>query len=387
MPPTEPVTATRVASIDATLVRLPSAHPRPRRADPAGRPRREPHALVRVTDDRGISGWGEVTMADPDRWRLLVDHYAPALLAHTWHRPTEAELAWAGLPWCAPVAAGLDSACWDLWSKQRGAPLAHSLGGERTAVTAGVTVHRQDTLDALVQEVNRQVGSGFRRIRLEIAPGHDIEAVRAVQESYPFLVLQVDARGRYTEDPADLDRLRALDSRGLLAIEQPFAAPDLAAHARLHRELRTPVALNASVDSLAALDDAIRLEAGGALNLRVANLGGLTPARRAHDRAADAGWDLWCGSDSESGIGRAAIVALASLPGITLPSEMPGAGGHTVRDVADPPVRAHDGITPIPLTRPGLGHDIDFRALGNAAVDSVSLDRQGRRTVPAEPAD
>nr|WP_221308647.1 enolase C-terminal domain-like protein [Nocardiopsis mwathae] len=366
------------------MVRLPLAPPRSEARTAEGRPRRAPHALVRVTDDNGLSGWGEIPAVGPDRWRALVDGFAPALLRHSWMRPTEAPLAWVDLPHAPEVASGLDVACWDLWSRQRGTPLSHALGGDRTAITAGVTLGRRPSPESLVLEVNRQVGAGFRRIRLEIEPGWDLEPVRAVQESFPFLVLQVTGRGRYTEVPADLDALRALDDYGLLTIEQPFAADDLAAHARLRRELRTPIALDTSVDSLETLDDAIRLEAANALNLRVARMGGLTPARRAHDRAADAGWDVWCGADGESGVGRAAIVALASLPGISLPSEMPGAGGLHARDVVVPPVRAHDGITPIPLTQPGLGHDIDPRALRALAVRSVTLDHQGSRPADAQ---
>lgn len=277
------------------------------------------------------------------------------------------------------MAAGLDVACWDLWSRQRGTPLAHTLGGDRTAITAGVTLGRQSSLESLVREVNRQVGAGFRRIRLDIGPGWDVDVVRAAQQSHPFLVLQANAGGRYTEAPEDLDRLRTLDEFGLVAIEQPFADTDLAAHARLRRELRTPIALNTSIASLEDLDDAIRMEAADALNLRVAQLGGLTPARRAHDRAADANWHVWCGSDGECGLGRAAIVALSALPGITLPSEMPGAGGRFIRDVVTPPVRAHDGLTPIPLTQPGLGHEVDEKAVRALTAESVSVGPRDRR--------
>ncbi|GAA3735174.1 O-succinylbenzoate synthase [Spinactinospora alkalitolerans] len=370
---TEPATLPRVAAVDATRVRLPLAHPKPRNRGIDERPRFAEHILVRVADDAGTTGWGEITAADPGRWRALVEDFAPALLRHAWQRPTDVAGAWADLPSLPAVESGLDIACWDLWSRQRATPLSHALGGTRTAITAGVTLGRQPTSESLVHEVNRQVGSGFRRIRLEIEPGWDVDVVRAVQEAYPFLVLQVDARGRYTEDPAHLEALRALDDYGLLAIEQPFAGGDLAAHARLRRELRTPLALDAGIDSLETLDEAIQMEAGSVLNLRVARMGGLTPARRAHDRAVDAGWQVWCGSDLESGIGRAATVALASLPGVSLPSEMPGAGGRFTRDVVSPPVRAHDGITPIPLTQPGLGHTVDEKAVRAMAVETVTL--------------
>ncbi|QBI53712.1 enolase C-terminal domain-like protein [Streptomonospora litoralis] len=382
MSPTEPATLARITGIDATLVRLPLVHSQARGA--AGdRPRFVRHALVRVCDEVGTCGWGEVPLIDDDGWRLLVDDYAPALLRHTWIRPTETAGAWADLPWVPTVAAGLDTACWDLWSRQRGTPLSSALGGDRTAFTAGSTVDRQSSAEMLVLEVNRQVGSGYRRVRLEVGPGWDTDVVHTVQESFPFLVLQVDAGGRYTESQADLDALRALDDYGLVAIEEPFARGDLDAHARLQRELRTPVALSTSVDSLETLDRAVRAEAAGALSLRPSLLGGLTPARRAHDRAADAGWDVWCGWDGESGVGRAALAALASLPGVSLPSEAPGAGGRFSRDTVRPPVRAHEGITPIPLTHAGLGHEIDTREVRRFAVDSVRLGEGGPADAPA----
>ncbi|WP_046472191.1 enolase C-terminal domain-like protein [Allosalinactinospora lopnorensis] len=376
---TEPATVTRIATIDAFLLRLPLVHPGSRKGRAGAQPRFARHALVRVTDDNGVSGWGEIPAIESGEWQALAEDFAPALLRYPWQRPTEAPHAWADLPWWPTVAAGLDVACWDLWSRQRSTPLAHTLGGDRTAITAGVTLGRQPSLESLVLEVNRQVGAGFRRIRLEIGPGWDTDVVQAVQQSFPFLVLQVNGGGRYTESPDDLAGLRALDQYGLLAIEQPFADDDLAAHARLHRELRTPIALNTSVTSLETLDDAIRTEAADALNLRVARLGGLTPARRAHDRAADAGWRVWCGSDGESGVGRAAIVALSALPGITLPSEMPGAGGRFSREVVTPSVRAHDGITPIPLTQPGLGHEIDEESVRRLTAESVSLGPRDRK--------
>ncbi|GAB3205418.1 enolase C-terminal domain-like protein [Marinactinospora thermotolerans] len=368
---TEPATLTRVATIDATLLRLPLVQPKPRNRGVGERPRYADHVLVRVADASGVTGWGEIPGSAG--WRALVEEFAPALLRHSWQRPTDVEHAWAGLPADPAVRCGLDVACWDLWSRQRDTPLSHALGGTRTAVTAGVTLARQPSLEALVHEVNRQVGSGFKRIRLEIEPGWDIEVVRAVQAAFPYLALQVDAGGRYSEDPDHLATLRALDDYGLLAVEQPFASDDLAAHARLRRDLRTPVAIRCPAGSLDRLDEAIRTEAASALHLSMSAMGGLTPARRAHDRAVDAGWQVWCGSDHETGVGRAAIVALASLRGVTLPTEMPGAGGRFSRDVVTPPVRAHDGIVPVPLTRPGLGHEVDPGAIRAMAVTSLTL--------------
>lgn len=381
--PSAPAALTRVVAIEATRVRLPAT---PARARATGRQSARPseHIAVRVSDETGISGWGEITIGtDPEGagtalhlWRSLLEEMGPALLGYTWRRPTQVPDAFAETAPAAPVQAGLDVACWDLWSRRRDAPLAHSLGGTRTAITAGTTIGAHTSVESLVGEVNRQVGNGFRRLRLRVEPGWDLEPVGAVLDTYPFLVLQVDCGGCYRETPEHLAALRALDELGLLVIEQPFEGGDLAAHARLARELRTPLALGPdSVGTLEALDRAISMEAAGALNLDLSRMGGLTQARRAHDRAADAGWQVWCGSAGESGLGRAARVALASLRGVSLPSEMPGAGSRygRGRDLVVPAVRAHDGVVPVPLAEPGLGHGVDVETLQARAVESTTL--------------
>ncbi|MFD3687410.1 enolase C-terminal domain-like protein [Nocardiopsis sp. NPDC058631] len=368
--------ATAIRIVELELIRLRPASGG-RGADSGG------PVLVRVADDEGVSGWGELPAATPAQWDALTTGFAPALLRHSWRRPTEAGDAWADLPRDSAVASALDTACWDLWSRQRGTPLSHALGGDRTALTAGVTLARQVTLESVVTEVNRQVGSGFRRIRLEVEPGWDADVVRAVQASFPFLVLQVDGGGRYTESSADLDSLRSLDGLGLLAVEDPFAPGDLAAYTRLATELRTPVALGRPLSSVEDLTDAVRAEAGGAVNVDLTRLGGLTAARRAVDRAVDAGWQVWCGSSAVTGVGRAAVVALASLAGATLPVEMPGAGSRS-RDLVVPPVRAHDGVVPIPLAESGLGHGVDRAAVAERATRTLVVDADGPREVRAE---
>ncbi|GAB3499776.1 enolase C-terminal domain-like protein [Nocardiopsis coralliicola] len=363
------------ARIEALLVRVPPRHSRG--SGSAGRRatgRAVPHALVRITDAGGTAGWGEAPGIDPDGWRALTESFAPALLRHAWRRPTEVPDAWADLAPCPAAAAALDAACWDLWSRRRGTPLAHALGGTRTALTAVARIARQTTPEALATEVNRQVGAGFRAVRLEIGPGWDVDPVRAVRERFPNLAVQLAGCGRYTESSEDLAALHALDDYRPLCLEQPFAAGELAAHARLSRSAATPVALDTSAASPEALDEAVRTEAGAALRVRVSAWGGPTPARRAADRAADAGWDAWFADEGETAVGRAARVALSSLSAASLPAEMPGAGVRPQRDALAPAVRVDDGVVPVPLTGPGLGHDVDEAALRAWAVDSAVLE-------------
>ncbi|MFB8763389.1 enolase C-terminal domain-like protein [Nocardiopsis alba] len=331
--------------------------------------------LVRVSDGV-VDGWGEVPGATPEQWEALTRDFGPALVDHPWRRPTEAAEAFADLPWDPALVGALDTACWDLWSRQRSTPLAHALGGSRTALTAGVTLPRQVSLESAVTEVNRQVGAGFRRIRLEIGPGWDVEVVRAVQATFPFLVLQVDAGGRYSDSESDMDALRSLDSLGLLAIEDPFDPEDLAAYGRFAAEARTSVALYRPLSSLGDLVEAIRAEAGDVVHVDPSRLGGLTAARRAVDLAVDAGRKVWCGSSARTGVGRAATVALASLAGVSLPVEMPRAGLRG-RDLVLPPVRAHDGVVPVPLTESGSGHAPDPDLLPGWTARSVILGSRG----------
>ncbi|QVQ53316.1 O-succinylbenzoate synthase [Spiractinospora alimapuensis] len=359
-------TLTRLAAVQVSRVRVPDSARQ-----------RQDHILVRVEDDLGRTGWGEVPRASgaegDELWDHLVGRFVPTLLSHSWQRPTEVPDLFRPLPFVPAVQGALDSACWDLWARRRGTPLAHALGGTRTAITAGVTVRQFASPEATVSEVNRQVGAGIRRVRLDVAPGRDVDVVRAVRTAYPFLALQVHCGGRY-QGAEHLESLRVLDTFDLLAIEDPYGT-DLAAHAELRRELRTPLALGAAIDSLEALEAAVRAEAANAVNLSISRVGGLTPARRIHDRARDASWDVWCGSDDETGLGRSMTVALASLPGVTLPSDMPGAGTRRspALTLVEPAVRVHDGVVGVPLTRPGSGHEIDLDALRRMTVTQTTL--------------
>jgi O-succinylbenzoate synthase len=319
------------------------------------RGRRPESIIVRLTGDDGAVGWGEVALpaGAESTWADIEERLGPALLGVDWEQPEDmAGVAQLG---GRRAAAAVDIACWDLWCRTRGVPVAHALGGTRTAIVTGARVAADPPLDTLLSRINRYTGGGYARVTVDIGPGWDIEPVRAIRHAYPALALVADARGGYSESPEHLAALEALDSYGLLAIEQPFPAGDLAAHARLQRQIATAVCPD--IGDLEALDAAISTGAGRALSLRVDRLGGLTAARGAHDRAYAAGWDVWCGGAGPFGIGQAATVAVASLPGCTLPSDVSEIAGGPA--FVSPPVRGSGGVVAVPLTQPGLGHDVD----------------------------
>jgi O-succinylbenzoate synthase len=340
------------------------------------------HVLVRVEGPDGAVGWGEVASPSdpyyaPDTidtgWLILRRYLVPSLLASEWEHPRDVGRCWARVRGHHFAKAGLDIACWDLWSRARGQALATALGGTRREIAAGVSLGIERSVGELLEQVGRHVGEGYRRVKLKIAPGWDVEPVRAVREAFPEIALQVDGNGGYLETAEDLAVLTSLDAFGLLMVEQPFAPGALAAHARLQARLGTPVCLDESIDDLDQLDSALAIGACRVLNIKVSRMGGLTAAVAAHDLATGSGLPVWCGGMHEFGVGRAANVALASLPGFDLPGDVSGSDKYYRSDVVDPPVRAYDGRVPVPDGRPGLGHRVDERRVVEEAVESFDL--------------
>lgn len=367
-----------VAAVEAFRVSLPLVHTF---QTSSHRKSHLEHIVVRVTDADGAEGWGEIASpSDPyfcpetveTCWMMLRRYLAPALIGASWDDPSEAGRAWARIRGHHFAKAGLDIACWDLWARAAGKPLAAVLGGTRSRIAAGVSLGIEPTIDDLLAQVERHVGDGYGRVKLKIAPGWDVEPVRAVRTAYPDLLLQVDANGVYPETPEVLATLRELDAYGLLLVEQPYAPGALAAHARLAGSVGTPVCLDESVDDLDQLDSAITLGAGSVLNIKVSRMGGLTAARAAHDRAVEAGWRVWCGGMHEFGVGRAANVALASLPGFDLPGDVSGSDKYYAHDIVNPPIRAVSGRVTVP-GGPGLGHEVNADLVHSSASETFQI--------------
>jgi len=323
------------------------------------------HILVRLTAGGGAVGWGEcASPSDPyygpesvdTCWPMLRDRFVPLLLGAEWTTPDEATATGARIRGNEFARAAVDMACWDLWTRVSGTSLAVALGATQPTIEAGVSLGIEPTLDDLLDEVARHLDDGYRRIKLKIAPGWDVAAVRAVRDRFGDITLQVDANGVYQR--ADTPLLRELDEFDLAMIEQPFQPADLMAHAQLQALLRTPICLDESIDAAATVDTVLHLDAARVINVKVSRLGGLGPAKQVHDVCRSAGVPVWCGGMHEFGVGRAANVALGALPGFTLPSDVSGSDKYYLEDVVDPPIRATAGRVPVPYDRPGLGHDV-----------------------------
>ncbi|MGH9129633.1 MAG: o-succinylbenzoate synthase [Acidimicrobiales bacterium] len=339
--------------------------------------------LVRVVgrgdDGDEVEGWGEcVAMAAPSYTAEYVDGAAEVLrrfllpaLGAAGHGVGAADVATLLAPVKGhPMAkAALEMAVLDAECRLAGRSLASYLGASRSAVPAGVSVGIVSPIGALLDAVEAYLEEGYLRVKLKVRPGWDTEPLRAVRERWPDVVLQVDANGAYV--PGDLGRLRALDAFGLTMIEQPLAEDDLAGHVHLAAALRTPICLDESITSARAAAEAIAMGACSVVNLKAGRVGGYLEAVRVHDACVRSGAGLWCGGMLETGLGRAANVALAGLPGFTLPGDVSASGRYFVRDIAGPFV-LEEGHLAVP-TGPGLGVEIlpDILAEATSSVEWV----------------
>ena len=321
--------------------------------------RREVLLLRVVTDE--AEGWGEcVAMSEPLYSSEYVDAAAdvlqrflvPALAtADPLHSGAVAEVL-GPFRGHRMAKATLEMAVLDAELRAEGRSFARELGAVHDRVPCGVSVGIMDTIPALLDAVGGYLDEGYLRIKLKIEPGWDVEPVRAVRERFgDDVLLQVDANTAYT--PADARHLARLDPFDLLLIEQPLDEEDLLGHADLARHIRTPVCLDESIVSARSAAAAIRLGACAIVNIKPGRVGGYLEARRIHDVCTAHGIPVWCGGMLETGLGRAANVALAALPGFTLPGDTSGSARYYRTDITDPFV-LDEGHLVVPAG-PGLG--------------------------------
>ncbi|MCG5214173.1 enolase C-terminal domain-like protein [Streptosporangium soli] len=320
--------------------------------------RRPESILVRLTDYGGMTGWGEIVEPPglDKTWATLAETLAPALLGVDWEHPDEFAAVVGG-------TAG-DMACWDLWARMRGVPLSHALGGTKTSLMATVRIGAERSLESLVGRVNKHICGGYAHVTLDVHPGWDIDPVRAVRHAFPGLAISIDAQAAYT----DAEALLALDSYGIAVMERPFALADLTAHGDLQDQVAAAVAIEPSSETVIA--DYVTARAARALLLRPSRFGSLSEVRQAHDRAMAAGWDILCAGGQGTGLARAATVAVASMPGCTLPCDVTQPPRNA--QIVLPPVGASGGVVAVPLTQPGLGHSVDEPRLRRLAKESFT---------------
>ena len=319
--------------------------------------------LVRVRTTEG-DGWGEcVAMADPvysseyvaGAEAVIRDYLGPALLAtESVTAETVAEIL-SFVVGHRMAKAAVETAVLDAQTRAEGLSFGEYFGADRDLVDCGVSVGIAAIVDELLDEVDGYVAEGYRRIKLKIKPGWDIEPVRAVRELIGDLPLQVDANTAYTR--ADIEHLGRLDEFGLLLIEQPFVEDDMLTHIALAAEIATPVCLDESIVNADVAVDAIGRGATSIVNIKAGRVGGYLEAVRVHDACAELGVPVWCGGMLETGVGRAANVALAAMANFTLPGDTSGSSRYYAEDLTEPFVLV-DGRLAVPT---GAGSGVEVR--------------------------
>lgn len=317
--------------------------------------------LLLTLEADGVEGWSECVAGETPgysyettetAWHVLTRWLLPGLAGSVCEDGRDVCPA----PWLRghPMArAAIEMAGWDLEAKRRGVPLRELLGGETEAIPVGVSIGLQETTAELLARVDSFLAEGYRKIKLKIKPGRDVEMLRAVRDRFPDAPLMADANSAYFL-ARDLPCLREMDGLKLMMIEQPLHHEDLLDHAALQREIDTPVCLDESIRSPGDARLALHLRAGRIVNIKPGRVGGLRASVAIHDACRAAGWPVWCGGMLESGIGRAHNVALATLPGFTVPGDISNSSRYWQEDIVRPEFEMTDGMMPVP-DGPGIG--------------------------------
>ena len=265
---------------------------------------------------------------------------------------------------------GLEGAFWHLLSIRHEKPLYKLLGGSRTTIPAGVGIGIEKSPEELLNQIEIFLNDGYKRIKLKIKPGWDVDIVKTVRKRFGDIPLMVDANAAYTLD--DIDILRELDKYELLMIEQPFHHEDLTEHAELQSAIKTPVCLDESIDNIAAAKTAIALQSCKIINIKPGRVGGLNRAKLIHDLCEEENISVWCGGMLEFGIGRAMNVALCSLPNFTFPGDVSSGSRYFSQDIVSPPIEFINGVLELPDTA-GLGFEPDDELIKNFTTSSYAV--------------
>lgn len=336
--------------------------------------------LIELIDQDGVSGWGEcVAFSIP--WyseetvatcaHLIEDILLPLLAKEPLAHPDEVRERFAAIRRNNMAKAALEGAVWDVYARKQGTPLSVALGGKKKKIDVGISIGIQPSVTDLLRVIEQAANDGYKRIKMKIKPGWDVDAVAEVRRHFPDMPLMVDANSAY--DLKDADHLKKLDAFDLMMIEQPLAHDDIVDHATLQAQLETPICLDESIHSLDDARRAIQLGSCRIINLKIGRVGGLTESKRIHDYCAQQDIPVWCGGMLEAGIGRAHNIALTTLSQFILPGDTSGSSRYWEQDIIQPEVIAYDGVIDVP-DRPGIGYDINRDVLDRITTESKTID-------------
>ncbi|MFD4819512.1 o-succinylbenzoate synthase [Peribacillus butanolivorans] len=335
--------------------------------------------VVEVIDKNNLSGWCE-SVAGMYPWyseettesvrHIIEDILVPLMRKSVITHPKEVSNIFSVVRGNNMAKAVVEGAVWDLFSKQQGISLAQAIGGTKKEVEVGVSIGLQDDVQKTLSLIAMYMKEGYKRVKLKIEPGNDVELVQAVREVFPDIQLMVDANSAYALE--DASQLAKLDHYNLTMIEQPLAYNDIFDHADLQKELKTPLCLDESLHSLDDVIKAYKLNKNLIVNLKIGRVGGITESLKIHDYCLAHNIPMWCGGMLELGIGRAHNIAMTTLPAFTLPGDTAASSNYWLEDIIEPEVIVEDGIIKVPTT-PGIGYAVNYEKLKAVTISEKVL--------------
>ena len=366
-----------ISSIELREIRLPLIH---FFETSFGRTTERRILLVRVIDQDGAEGWGECTAGEgpfysdewtDTAWATITSFLAPMVAGKTLARAADAGDLMAAVRGHLMAKAAIETACWDLEAKRAAAPLWKHLGGVQTQIPCGVSIGIQNTPEALLEKIEKELDAGYQRIKIKIKPGWDVNIVEQVRRRFPDIRLMADANSAYTL--ADVVLLKQLDQFDLMMIEQPLAHDDIFDHAELQKQIATPICLDESIHSAADARHALELGSCRIINVKLGRVGGHAQARQVEEVCRTRNVPVWCGGMLESGIGRAHNIAMSTLAGFTLPGDVSASSRYWEEDVIDPPVTVSSNGTITPPDTPGIGFEINLPRIEKLTVRKETI--------------
>jgi O-succinylbenzoate synthase len=366
-----------IQSIELREIRLPLVH---FFETSFGRTTERRIVLARVTDADGAEGWGECTAGEgpfysnewtDTCWSTLHEFLAPMVVGKSFDNASQVYGAMKPVRGHRMAKATIENSCWDLEAKKLGVPLWRHLGGTHREIACGVSIGIQNTPEILLEKIRREVDAGYQRIKIKIKPGWDVGLVSRVRTEFPGIRLMGDANSAYTL--ADVDLFRELDRYNLMMLEQPLAHDDIFDHAKLQREIQTPVCLDESIRSAEIAVNAIALGSCKIINVKLGRVGGHSEAKRLEQVAREREIPVWCGGMLESGIGRAHNIAMSTLAGFTLPGDVSASARYWEEDIIEPAVTVSPRGTITPPDAPGIGYNVNLRRLDALTVRKETI--------------
>jgi len=338
--------------------------------------------LVEVKNEDGLSGWSEsVAFGAPwyneetikTNWTMLEDFLIPLILEQEIKHPSDVSSLFAYIRKNNMAKSAIEGAVWDLFAKENNQPLYKTLGGTAKQIDVGISIGIQKTVKDLLNKIEQSLESGYKRIKIKIKPGWDVDVLREVRQTYPNVPIMADANSAYSLQ--DIELLKQLDDFNLMMIEQPLSSDDIVDHATLQKQLKTPICLDESIHSAEDARKAIELGSCKIINVKIGRVGGLTESKKIHDLCKALQIPVWCGGMLESGVGRAHNIAITTLDNFTLPGDTAASANYWYKDIIEPEVTVDQGVIHVPKGA-GIGYEVNNRLVDEFTLFSKKYRKQ-----------